>query len=486
MYTHKKGFIDQIMFWFFLIAMGMVFVGTVADQLKARSKYYNIDKITFNAARAAAKHYMYNGDMLSAQTIANGVVSQTPLGQELVSNNQLIYIWRDLNSNGLPDTVTAEIDGYIEDTFWYRLLDILSFNIPKTQASAYVNKEDSYIDSIAVRFGGSDAGYYNIIGTYELDENNCTINPKLLLVDKTLHNVGDELGSYTNLNTRYFIIQDGLRKSGWQNATLLSSITITGCFNDSPLNPSVTIDGVSNSSNGANIYFQDIQLNEDLYDHVREISKEDFSLYNDYVETANYRSSCSSYTNVCTAWEEVCSEWVDVCPSGEINICPTDWMNITDWYTYDEYCNNNIFRCVTTHQSCSLYNCYKSYKCGSWNNTESFCSSWNSGCVSCPEPYESTCTSTENSCTAYESQCTSCTTSYVSAGSNTWNDWVVHANCNNIDYQTDSNDEYMIGMEDLTYGGDEDFNDIMLDTTKVRIPNSIETSEIEGYTNVSP
>lgn len=62
----------------------------------------------------------------------------------------------------------------------------------------------------------------------------------------------------------------------------------------------------------------------------------------------------------------------------------------------------------------------------------------------------------------------------------TWEDWDTHAVENNIDYGTDPNDEYIITMEDLPDGGDKDFNDINLDTTKVRTMGRIETEDIVG------
>jgi hypothetical protein len=68
---------------------------------------------------------------------------------------------------------------------------------------------------------------------------------------------------------------------------------------------------------------------------------------------------------------------------------------------------------------------------------------------------------------------------------NTWEDWVEYATDNNIDFENDPNDEYIITMEDLPNGGDKDFNDINLDTTKIRIPRTAEMVDIEDGTIVS-
>jgi len=45
-----------------------------------------------------------------------------------------------------------------------------SFNIAKLEASVYVTKDESSIIIIDIKYGGSNAGYHNMIGTYELDD----------------------------------------------------------------------------------------------------------------------------------------------------------------------------------------------------------------------------------------------------------------------------------------------------------------------------
>lgn len=375
----KPAFVDQIVFWFLLIAISIGVVGTVVDVEDAKAKYINIEKITTVAAKAAAKYYMMHGEnMTEAQNIANTVIYEGKLGKELVDNQHLYYIWRDLDSDGSPDAVTAYVTGYVQSNFWYKFFDLQQFDLPQADFSAYCTKDMSEFVSWEMRFGGSNAGYHNIIGTYELDENGCFSNPKLLLVNKENWNIGDVLGTYTNMDTRFFIIPDGYDTFGSRSADLDSFISITGC---DPNVPSVTIDGNTDSGD---VYFQDTIFNTDNgYDHMREIGK---SYHDDYLDFIN--------TPIVTGTESYCVR-------------------------------------------------YRRGRCREWGTRD----------------------------TTREA---------------TWEDWETHAQNNNIDYENDPNDEYIIAMEDLPNGGDKDFNDILLDTTKIRVPGIADLDEIEDGDDVSP
>lgn len=365
----KKAFIDQIMLGFFLFAALIIFGATVSDEFEARNKASKLEQMAKNSTRTLAKSYMYNEDMIESQNINNEILKNTKLGLELLNNNHISYTWRDTTGDGEPNVVTTSIEGYKHDTFWFRFLELDSFSIPKVDWTEYVTKDQSEISSIVMRYGGSNAGYHNMIGTYELDEFNCIQNAKLILVNKEDHEIGDELGSYTNLNTRFFLIPDGFDKYGNRNVSLDSYINISGCH---PNIPSTTIDSHKNSGV---VYFQDTDFNTDNgYDHMREIGKVYFDDYKAFI-------------------------------SQKIRYC-------------------------------SYYR---------WGR-----------------------------CRQY---------SYKDA---TWEDWVTYASNNNIDFANDPNDEYIITMEDLPNGGDKDFNDINLDTTKVRIPKNVPTKDIEDEIDVSP
>ena len=356
----KKALIDQIMLIFFIFAALIFFGATVSDEFAARHKVYTLDDLAKNLTRAIAKHYMYFEDIQEAQTIANNILLETTTGQEVFNNNLVTYTWKDLTGNGNPDTITTTIEGYAQDNFWYRFLDNDNFALPKVEYSAYVTKDESDITSIYVTYGGSNAGYYNMIGTYELDSDNCITNVKLILANKEDYEIGDELTSFTNIDTRFFIIANGYNLYGG-NVSENDTVEVTGCIEDEN-DPTITIDGTTDA---APIYFQDTELNSDNgYDHMHEVAKTYFDDYEEFINT------------------------------------PV------------EYCSR--YR----HGNCTRY----------------------------------------------------------SQRDATWEDWESHAQENNIDYENDPYDEYIITMEDLPNGGDKDFNDINLDTTKIRTPR-VPTSE---------
>ncbi len=365
----KKAFIDQIMLGFFLFSALIILGATINDEFEARNKIDDLRVLTKNATRALSKHYMYNGSISAAEDIANDLLNNTNLGNEVLTKQLITYTWRDLNNDNLPDVVTTSISGYVQNNFWYKFLDKNTFSLPEVNWTEYVSLDESDIISFTLKYGGSNAGYFNMVGTYELDDNGCIINPKLLLVNKNAHKIGDILGSYTNVNTKFFIIPDGYNAYGNKTATLESYISITGCKNNIP---TVTINGKTDATY---TYFQDTYFNTDNgYDHMHEVGKTYFDDYQNFIS-----------------------------------------QDIT-------YCSK-----------------YKSSgACRTWSTRP--------------------------------------------AG---WEDWVSFANANNINFTSDPNDEYIITMEDLPNGGDKDFNDINIDTTKVRIPRRVDTSEIEYGTIVS-
>lgn len=353
----KKAFIDQIMLGFFLFSALIIFGATVSDEFLARHKIYSLDAIARHTAKALSKHYMYNEDTTEAEVIANAILQQSTLGQELLSNNKIAFIWKDTDFDGSPDAVTSKISGYEQKNFWYTFLGKNGFAFQDIEASYFITKAESDITSIHIKYDGSNAGYFNMIGTYELDSNNCISNTTLLLANKNDYNVGDDLGSFTNVETKFFIIANGYNEYGG-NVSENDPMTITGCIDDVNA-PIVTINDVTDA---APIYFQDTEFNQDNgYDHMHEVGKTYFDDYETFINTPI--SYCSRYRS------------------------------------------NGTCRGYSTRDA-------------------------------------------------------------------TWEDWDAYALEQGIDYGNDPNDEYIITMEDLPNGGDKDFNDINLDTTKIRTPRT--------------
>ena len=281
----KKAIIDQLLIGLLVLGGIFVFIATVTDEMAARNKVYDLKKLAQNSVRAMAQHYIQFENICEAQSIANNILGQTALGSELITNNLISFVWRDSDSDGWPNSITATISGYKEDTFWYRFIQLDEFNIGDISASADVSVANATFD-VTMYYGGSNAGYFNMIGTYEVDADGCVQNPELVLVDKTAHNIGDELGSIKMPQSRMFIIADGFREFGNKTASLDSTIIIEGCNPPTAEYPNeypnVTIDGLTNQ---APIYFQDTTYNSDNgYDHMQIIPLTVHDTYLDYIE----------------------------------------------------------------------------------------------------------------------------------------------------------------------------------------------------------
>lgn len=130
----KKGFIDQIMLALFLFVALIVLGATVADNALARDKYYSLKKLTDNAVLSMAKYYVnINEDTDEAEAVAELMLDETNLGLQIKDN--IIYDW-DFSTD--PATVTATINDYTHETFWFRFLDVTSFNL-KARSIANIN-----------------------------------------------------------------------------------------------------------------------------------------------------------------------------------------------------------------------------------------------------------------------------------------------------------------------------------------------------------
>lgn len=130
----KKAFIDQIMLGLFLISSVIVFVATVSDEAKARSKYTDLKHIVQTAALSSSKYYTnVNNDTEEAQNIALGIIENSRLGIEV--KDDIVFTW-DLVSD--PNNVVAKIENYKQDMFWYKMLGWDSYTFDKIESKANI------------------------------------------------------------------------------------------------------------------------------------------------------------------------------------------------------------------------------------------------------------------------------------------------------------------------------------------------------------
>lgn len=160
----KKAFIDQILLGMFLFVVLIIVGATISDNMQARDKYYNLKKITDNAVLTLAKYYVnVNENTLSAQNVYYEMLKETKLGDEV--KDVITYSW-DFVSD--PNTVTAEISSYNEETFWYRFLGLASFDL----------KAKSVATITTVNLPTATADYSNGIAPFAVNDRNFVIgNP---------------------------------------------------------------------------------------------------------------------------------------------------------------------------------------------------------------------------------------------------------------------------------------------------------------------
>ena len=133
----KKAFIDQILLGLFLFATVIIIGATVSDNMEARDKYYNLKKITDNAVLTLAKYYVnVEENSASAENIHYEMLSQTKLGNEIKDN--ITYTWDFINE---PNSVKASISNYKQETFWFKLLGLASFDL-NAESKATISSVD--------------------------------------------------------------------------------------------------------------------------------------------------------------------------------------------------------------------------------------------------------------------------------------------------------------------------------------------------------
>lgn len=133
----KKAFIDQIFLGLFLFVTLIGIGATISDNMEARDKYYNLKKITDNAVLTLAKYYVHvEENSSSAENIHQEMLTQTTLGKEV--KNSITYSWDFINE---PNSVTATISNYKQDTFWFKLFGLASFDL-NAESKATIILED--------------------------------------------------------------------------------------------------------------------------------------------------------------------------------------------------------------------------------------------------------------------------------------------------------------------------------------------------------
>ncbi len=133
----KKAFVDQILLGLFLFSALIVIGATVSDNMEARDKYYNLKKITDNAVLTLGKYYInVEENTIAAQNVYYAMLEQTKLGNEV--KNSITYSWDFINE---PNSVTATIENYEQETFWFKLLGLASFDL-KAESKANISVVD--------------------------------------------------------------------------------------------------------------------------------------------------------------------------------------------------------------------------------------------------------------------------------------------------------------------------------------------------------
>jgi hypothetical protein len=141
----KPAFVDQILFWFFLIALTIGIVGTISDNEDSRVKYQDLKSITDRAALAAGKYYGLNynsepdsstGKSEAESTATNIVQTDMDLIAQAVTIN---YTW---DFTALPYTVTATIPDHTHSNFWWRFFGLDEYQMDNINSTASISFTD--------------------------------------------------------------------------------------------------------------------------------------------------------------------------------------------------------------------------------------------------------------------------------------------------------------------------------------------------------
>jgi len=118
----KKAIIDKILLLFILLAMIIVFLGSVADERKAMNKYNTLKKIAQTTALSAVKYYVnVNDDTDEAEDIAKEITKNISLIRNNIDIEDINFTWAidSLETKSL----TVKLPDYKHNFFWFRLLN---------------------------------------------------------------------------------------------------------------------------------------------------------------------------------------------------------------------------------------------------------------------------------------------------------------------------------------------------------------------------
>lgn len=145
----KKALIDQMMLIIFLFATLIILGATVADNAQARNTYYKLKSLTDNAVLTMAKYYTnIEQNQSEAEDIADEILSKTKLGESI--KDSISYTW-NLSEN--PATVTATIEDYVHENFWYKFLDLKSFTLKATSTAEIQEEQEITSTTDLLPFG---------------------------------------------------------------------------------------------------------------------------------------------------------------------------------------------------------------------------------------------------------------------------------------------------------------------------------------------
>lgn len=291
----KKAFIDQL-FLGFLLLMGIAtFVATVSDEASSRNKFYDLKLLAVKTSQTLARSYESNMNMCYGKTIAEDILNESSLGKEILElkkNSGLTfdYDFYDMSptnadgtvGDGQPDTVITTISGYKQSTFWYRFFNKDAFELNTVTATENVDTPKD----VTIRYGARpSASYQNIMGTYELDNNNCVTNMKSYMANSKDWDKWEQLSDPSDPNSDRIPIADGIESPPTyvfsiangnnqfnqpaDNAPIV--LEENHCFNDGSY-PKITMNGVTKQAtvgnvDSGNIFFEHDELNADGFNH---------------------------------------------------------------------------------------------------------------------------------------------------------------------------------------------------------------------------
>lgn len=302
----KKAFLDQILLGF-LLAMGIAtFVATVSDETSNRNKLMDLKQLSFTTADALKKSYENNMNMCYSKTIVANLLRETRLGNEVLALASLSYDFYDelpVNADlslgdGEPDTVKVSFGGYQQSTFWYRLFNKKSFSLPTVQSTRMINIPQT----VTIRYGERPAAsYQNIMGTYQLDANNCVTNMKMHMASSKDYSWENKIDP-NDPNSPRIPIADGIKSpptyifavaNGFTHFSPTSNnmpITLEDphCFGSNDY-PRITINNITKQGqhgtsgrDSGHVFFEQDELNADGFSHFHVIPKTIIDKYKYY------------------------------------------------------------------------------------------------------------------------------------------------------------------------------------------------------------